>query len=61
MNNRISLSVIDFQEKYGDKGAIDAAAKLGLSIIDFDLSTHHVDKDGDIYSLGKDGVKEYFA
>lgn len=61
MNNRISLSVIDFQEKYGDKGAIDAAAKLGLSIIDFDLSPHHVDKDGDVYTLGKDGVKEYFA
>ena len=61
MNNRISLSVIDFQEKYGDKGAIDAAAKLGLSIIDFDLSFHHVDKDGDVYTLGKDAVKEYFT
>ena len=61
MNNRISLSVIDFQEKYGDKGAIDAAAKLGLSIIDFDLSPHHAEKDGDVYSSGKDGVKEYFA
>ena len=61
MNDRISLSVIDFQEKYGDKGAIDAAARLGLGIIDFDLSPHHVDKDGDIYSLGKEAVKEYFA
>lgn len=61
MDNRISISVIDLQEKYGDKGAIDAAARIGASAIDFDVSLHSAEKDGDIYALGKEAVREYFS
>ena len=63
MNDRISLSILDLQEKYGDREAIDIAAKIGLSNIDFDLVflKHSVDKEGDIYSLGKDAVREYYS
>lgn len=63
MNDRISLSILDLQEKYGDREAIDIAAKIGLSNVDFDLVflKHSVDKEGDIYSLGKDAVREYYS
>ncbi len=60
MNNKISLSILDLQEKYGDRGAVAEAVKIGLSNVDFDLVFlgHSVDKEGDIYSLGKDAVRE---
>ena len=63
MNDRISLSILDLQEKYGDLRAIDEAANIGLSNVDFDLvfSGHSVDKEGDIYSLGKRAVWEYYS
>jgi len=61
MDCKISVSVIDFQENYGDRGAIDTAAKIGISSLDFDLSFHSITKDGDIYSLGKKAVIEYFT
>ena len=63
MNDRISLSILDLQKKYGDREAIDIAAKIGLSNVDFDLVflKHSVDKEGDIYSLGKDAVREYYS
>ena len=50
MKDRISLSILDLQEKYGDRGAIDIAAELGLSCVDLDLlyEGHSVDKEGDI-------------
>lgn len=57
----ISLSVIDFQENYGDRGAVDAAARLGISYIDFDLSPHSVAKEGDLYALGKEEVLSYYS
>ena len=61
MNDKISLSVIDFQEKYGDRGAIDAAADIGITNIDFELFTNSANKEGNIYSLGKDAVRKHFS
>ena len=60
MENKISVSVIDFQENYGDRGAIDTAAKIGITSLDFDLSFHSVAKEGELYTLGKEAVREYF-
>ena len=63
MKDRISLSILDLQEKYGDRGAIDIAAELGLSCVDLDLlyEGHSVDKEGDIYSLGEAAVREHYS
>lgn len=61
MDFKTSLSIIDFQEKYGDKGAIDAAVSIGVYDLDFDVSLHSVAKEGDIYTLGKEAVREYFS
>jgi sugar phosphate isomerase/epimerase len=61
MNDRISLSILDLQEKYGDKGAIDEAARMGLVNVDFDLVSHSYVNEGDVYSLGKDAVREYYS
>ena len=61
MEQKISLSIIDFQEKYGDIGAIDAAARIGVNAVEFDLSPHSVDKEGDVYALGREAVREYFS
>ena len=60
MDKKISMSLTDLQRK-GDKYAIDVAKKIGLDGIDFDLSRHSVDKEGDIYALGKDAVIEYYT
>ena len=61
MENKISVSVIDFQENYGDRGAIDTAAEIGITSLDFDLSFHSVAKEGDLYTLGKEAVREYYS
>ena len=61
MNERISLSILDLQEKYGDKRAIDEAAKIGLVNVDFDLLSHSVANEGDVYSQGAEAVKAYFT
>ena len=61
MNDRISLSILDLQEKYGDKRAIDEAANIGLCNVDFDLLSHSVANEGDVYLLGAEAVKEYFT
>ena len=61
MNDRISLSILDLQEKYGDKGAIDEAARMGLVNVDFDLVSHSYVNEGDVYSLGKKTVREYYS
>ena len=61
MDCKISISVIDFQEKYGDRGAIDAASGIGAFAIDLDLSFHSLTKEGDLYALGKEAVREYYA
>lgn len=61
MNDRISLSILDLQEKHGDKGAIDEAARIGLFNVDFDLVSRSVANEGDIYSRGKETVREYYS
>ena len=61
MNNRISLSILDLQEKLGDMEAIDAAASIGLLNVDLDLLSHSVAKAGDVYSLGAEAVRSHFA
>ncbi len=61
MNKRISISILDFQENYGDKAAIDTAVRIGACAVDFDISTHSVANDGDIYALGKEKVREYYS
>ena len=61
MEFKTSLSIIDFQEKYGDKGAIDAAVSIGVYAVDFDLSPRSVAKEGDVYALGRDAVREYYS
>ena len=61
MEHKTSLSIIDLQAKYGDRGAIDAAVGIGVYAVDFDVSRHSVEKEGDVYALGKDAVREYFS
>jgi sugar phosphate isomerase/epimerase len=60
MDKKISMSLIDLQRK-GDRYAIDAAKRIGLDGIDLYLGGHSVDKEGDIYALGKDAVIEYYS
>ena len=60
MEKRVSLSIIDFQKKLGHKAAIDAAKRCNADAIDFDLSPRSVTREGDIYSRGKEAVREYY-
>lgn len=60
MEKKISLSIIDLQKKLGHKAAIEAAKRCGADAIDFDLSPRSPEKKGDIYSLGKEAVREYY-
>lgn len=61
MDKRVSISIIDLQKKLGHKAAIEAAKKCGADAIDFDLSPRSVAREGDIYSRGKDAVREYYS
>ena len=58
---KISLSILDLQENFGDRRAIEIAVELGLDGIDFDLLSHSVNNEDDIYRLGADKVREYYS
>ena len=58
---KVSICLVDVQERGGDKAAIDLAAKIGTDAIDFDLFMHHANVEGDIYSEGVERVREHFT
>lgn len=57
---KISMSLVDMQQQFGDKGAVDMAKAIGADGIDFDLFIHSVSLEDDIYTKGADAVVEYF-
>ncbi len=60
MNKKISMSLIDIQEKVSDKSAMDAAVAIGADGIDFSLLNHSVGKEGDLYNEPIERIIEYY-
>lgn len=61
MSNKISMCLYDFQSHLGDRAAIEIAKKIGADGIDYSLYVHDVRKEGDLYTLGRDAVIEYYT
>ena len=61
MSHKVSMCLYDFQSKLGDKAAIDTVREIGADGIDYSLYVHDVRKEGDLYTLGRDAVVEYYT
>lgn len=63
MKRKISLAIGYFQNKYGDKKALEMAAKLGCDAVDFDLSGARWDyrDPKSVYSRSDDDILAYFT
>lgn len=58
---KVSMCLWPFQVKVSDRYAIDVSKEIGLDGLDFSLFLHDARKEGDLYSLGKDAVIEYYT
>lgn len=64
MKRLVGISTFLLQEAFGDKRAIEIAAEVGADAIDFDLGNNRdcfSNREGSIYSKGKDAIVEYFS
>lgn len=58
----VSLCIAEFQWKYGDQRALELAHELGLSYVDFDLSSHSVQKENDRYAVDSpEEIEAYYT
>lgn len=63
MKRKVSLAIGYFQDRIGDKAALETAAKLGLDAVDFDLCGNRWDyrNPDSVYSRSDDDIVEYFT
>ncbi len=59
MKHKIGISTYKLQALYGDKGAIDVAASLGVDSIDFFTNAYYVSNPATIYSKSDDEIRAY--
>ena len=50
MDERISLSIFNIQDRFGDIGAIEFAHDIGLRYVDFDLCRYDAHKENSLYA-----------
>ena len=60
MSYKISRCLDRFQFNYGDKCALDVAKEVGVSGLDFSLLHYDVRKEGNLYTLTEEKIREYF-
>ena len=61
MNKKISMSLIELQEGYSDRYALEVAKKIGLDGLDFSLLEHSVAKEGDLYTKPLEEIVAYYT
>ena len=61
MQQKIGVSTYRLQTLYGDKGAIDAAKKLGVDTIDFFTNYEYSTKPDSIYSKSDEEIIAYYT
>lgn len=58
----VSLCIAEFQWKYGDQRALELAREMGLSYVDFDLSSHSMQKENDRYAVDSpEEIEAYYT
>lgn len=63
MEKRIGISTCAMQWNFGNKAALEMAARTGAQSVDFDLNVQGVNylTEGSVYAQGEDAIREYFT
>jgi hypothetical protein len=60
MDKKVSISIFNFQTKYGDKKALQLAKELGADGVDFNLLDYDKYKPSNPYAMDIESMKAYF-